>query len=162
MNKQIVRSLLSAALVLTSITFPAQQAAAQEQTPPAIAPHAPSTENAPAQPEAVLAEGSIAYVYKTDLATANDYASFLVTNGYSVTLVPVTNTLSTNFQPFDMTLIGADTGALSDWGTAAGQADIHRQKFAGDGHGRGRLCLLWQVGHEDWATPTARMAITGR
>ncbi len=157
MNRQVIRSVLSAALVLASFSnfiLPAQQAAAQEQTPP----QAPSAENAPetpAQPAGVLAEGNVAYVYKTDLATANDYKSFLETNGYTVVLVPVTNSLSTNFQPFDFTLIGADTGALSEWGTAAGQAEYIAKNSQVMGIGEGGYAffgkLSMKIGHPNGA-----------
>lgn len=141
MNRQLIRSLLSALLVLTGSAGSGLNALAQTQSPP----QTPSTQDAPTQTKALAAVGSIAYVYKTDLATANDYKTFLESDGYSVALLPVTATLAINFGQFDMTLIGDDTGVSSQWGTAAGQAAYIAKNSPVMGIGEGGYAFFGQL-----------------
>lgn len=75
---------------------------------------------APKRPSAPL-QGKIAYVYKDDTGVAADFESFLESNGFDVTLVPLSAVLSTDFSQYDLTLVADDTGYLGDWGDAAGQ-----------------------------------------
>ena len=118
MNRRTTRSLLSAALVVVSITLPSRSSTAQDPSPQPV----PPAGGAAAEVNSTLAEGNIAYVYKTNLGAANDFKTFLESNGYGVTLVPVTATLVTNFLQYDIALIGDDTGFADQWGTESGQA----------------------------------------
>jgi uncharacterized repeat protein (TIGR01451 family) len=68
------------------------------------------------------AKGTIAYVYKNDLATAGDFESLLIANGFTVQLIPLTSVLTTDFSVFDLLIVAADTGNLDVWGTTAGQS----------------------------------------
>ena len=140
MKRQAFGSFLCATLVLASLALPIHNTSAQSETP-----QSPSRINTPVQPEAVHAEGSIAYVYQTDLATANDYKAFLEVSGYSVTLVPVTGTLNTNFSPFGLTLVGADTGTQDQWGTEAGQANYIAKNSPVMGIGDGGYAFFGQL-----------------
>jgi hypothetical protein len=66
--------------------------------------------------------GKIAYVYRGDHTAATSFDTLLTTRGYSVTLIPLASVLTTDFTQFDLILIADDSGYLSQWGTAAGQA----------------------------------------
>ena len=68
--------------------------------------------------------GKIAYVFRHDIATANDFKNLLTPKGFTVQLVPLGNVLATNFGAFDLVIIADDTGSLSNWGSIAGQS-IH-------------------------------------
>jgi serine/threonine protein kinase len=70
------------------------------------------------------AQRRAAYIYAGDGAAANDYRSFLQSQGYTVDLIPMTNVLVSDFSTYKVILIGADTGNSSDytnnpWGDAA-------------------------------------------
>ncbi|NJN19665.1 MAG: hypothetical protein HC822_27195, partial [Oscillochloris sp.] len=66
--------------------------------------------------------GTIAYVYRGDAAAAISFFNLLAANGYAVTLVPLANVLSTDFNQFDLTIIADDSGNLDSWGIAADTA----------------------------------------
>lgn len=61
-----------------------------------------------------------AYIYTTDINTANSFKTLLEANGFTVDLVNQSAILSTNFDKYRLVLIGPDTGSGSDWGDAAG------------------------------------------
>ena len=91
---------------------------------------------APRRAEPNLA-GKIAYVLKDDTAVAADFKALLESKGFSVTLVPLPSVLTTDFADFDLTLIGHETGYLSNWGDAPGQAEhiAAQSKVMGIGEG---------------------------
>jgi serine/threonine protein kinase len=65
-----------------------------------------------------------AYIYSSDSTTANDYRSFLQSQGYAVDLVPMGSIFGTNFAPYKVILIGPETGNAADyqnapWGDAS-------------------------------------------
>ena len=62
--------------------------------------------------------GRIAYVYRGNTADATTFRNFLISKGFSVTLVPLGNVLATDFNLFDLTLIANDSGSLNDWGSS--------------------------------------------
>ena len=62
--------------------------------------------------------GKIAYVFRGNTADATSFYNLLVTNGYTVTLVPLGDVLTTDFSTFDLILVADDTGNLNDWGSA--------------------------------------------
>lgn len=71
------------------------------------------------------AQQPLAYVYNTDLSTANSYKGLLQADGYLVDLVPLANVLSTDFSTYRGILIGPDTGMTSSWGDDAGNQANH-------------------------------------
>ncbi len=107
--------------------------------------------------------GQIAYVYRGDTPAANSFSNLLTSQGYSVTLVPLNDVLTTDFATFDLILIADDTGLLSNWGTDPGQV-MHiagsRKPIIGLGEGGyaffGKLSLLigWPHG---WHGPNWRV-----
>ena len=62
--------------------------------------------------------GTIAYVFRGNAPDAVSFYNLLVTNGYTVTLVPLTDVLTTNFANFDLVIVADDTGNLNNWGTS--------------------------------------------
>jgi hypothetical protein len=71
--------------------------------------------------------GSIAYVFRNNTDDATSFYNLLTSAGYTVTLVPLGDVLTTDFNLFDMTIIANDTGSLNEWGTlpvATGAAQV--------------------------------------
>jgi len=71
--------------------------------------------------------GSIAYVFRSNTGDATSFYSLLTAAGYTVTLVPLSNVTTTDFNQFDLTIIADDTGSLDQWGTppaATGAAQV--------------------------------------
>jgi len=115
--------------------------------------------------------GNLAYVYKNNTADAISFFNSLSSFGYTVTLVPLSSVLATDFSQFDLTVIADDTGDLNIWGdppsdTAAQVAQIvaSNKPILGLGEGGyaffGRLALYigwvngWH-GPEDYVTRAA-------
>lgn len=70
------------------------------------------------------AQRRVAYIFSSDNGKANDYKSFLQSQGYIVDLIPIANVLSTNFTTYKAILIAPETGNASDyqnnpWGDSA-------------------------------------------
>ncbi len=104
---------------------------------PATAP--PQTAQAQAQPK-------LAYVYRSDAITANDYSALLTNAGYAVTLVPLSSVPATNFAPFDAAIVADDSGYLNSWGTAAGQVSHIANATQVLGIGEGGYAFFGQLG----------------
>ncbi len=62
--------------------------------------------------------GEIAFIYKDNLTIANSFLALLDTN-YSVTLIKMSEISAGTFIGFNLTIIGPDTGDLSNWGNAS-------------------------------------------
>ncbi len=75
--------------------------------------------------------GKIAYVFRGNTADASSFYNLLVLNGYTVTLVPLSDVLTTNFTTFDLILVADDTGSLDQWGTTGFTASQVSQIKAG-------------------------------
>jgi len=67
-----------------------------------------------------------AYVWDTDDATANKYKALLEGNGLPVTLVKMADVATTDFSPFQLIIIGPDTGKDAVWGDTAKVNQINR------------------------------------
>lgn len=61
-------------------------------------------------------EGTIAYVFRGDTTDATSFYNLLTGAGYIVDLIPLSDVVSTNFEPYDLIIIADDSGDLSDWG----------------------------------------------
>ena len=66
------------------------------------------------------AQRRLAYVYSSDLPTANSFKNFLEENGYTVDLILQSNVMATNFAPYKAILVSHETGSGPDWGDASG------------------------------------------
>jgi uncharacterized repeat protein (TIGR01451 family) len=64
-----------------------------------------------------LPGGPVAYVYRGNTADATSYYNLLFSAGYMVTLVPLSEILTTDFNQFNLILIAEDSGSLDQWGT---------------------------------------------
>lgn len=64
----------------------------------------------------------LAFIYLSDNAAANDFKTFLTSQGYLIDLVSQADVFSTDFSPYKAILIGPDTGASSTWADGAGSA----------------------------------------
>jgi hypothetical protein len=69
------------------------------------------------------ATGKIAYVFRGNTLDATSFYNFLAGNGYTVTLVPLSSVIGTDFSVFNLIMIADDTGSLDQWGTAGDTAN---------------------------------------
>ena len=67
-----------------------------------------------------MAQVYIAYIYSSDPGAANDFKSFLQSQGFVVKLIQQSDIGSTNFDYYKAILIGHETGNLYDWGDSGG------------------------------------------
>jgi uncharacterized repeat protein (TIGR01451 family) len=67
--------------------------------------------------------GRIAYVFRGSTPDATSFYNLLTGAGYTVSLVPLSSVLSTDFNAFDLILIADDSGDLSQWGLPGLTAD---------------------------------------
>jgi hypothetical protein len=67
----------------------------------------------------------VAYIYSSDISTANSYKSLLESNDYQVELISQNTVLSKNFSNYNFIMIGPETGNLSNWGDAGGNQANH-------------------------------------
>ena len=68
----------------------------------------------------------VAYVWDTDNTKAKWYEQLLNGNGLPVTLVTMADVATTDFSPFQLIIIGPDTGKDAVWGDAAKVNQINR------------------------------------
>jgi len=115
-----------AAGVAAGQTAAAQTAIAAIETSAARTANAVATARMAATLTAAASQKPIAYVYSSDLTTANDFKSMLESRGgFSVDLIPQSNVLPTNFGLYKAVIIGHETGSLGDWGDAGGAQANH-------------------------------------
>lgn len=81
----------------------------------------------------------LAYIYLSDLAAANDFKNYLVSQGYLVDLVAQGDIFTTDFSGYKVILIGYDTGSNDAWadsaGSAAAQVQAAGKRIVGFGNG---------------------------
>jgi serine/threonine protein kinase len=102
----------------------AAQSAAQQTAVALTAIAAQQTGQAQSATLTAQALRRVAYIHSSDTSTANDYRSFLQSQGYVVDLVPMGSIFGTNFGLYKLILIGPETGNASDyqnapWGDAS-------------------------------------------
>jgi hypothetical protein len=95
------------------------------------------------------ASGKIAYVFRGREVDAASFYNLLTANGYTVTLVPLGDILTTDFSQFDLILIADDSGSLDQWGstglTASQVAQIQVANKPIIGIGEGGYAYFGQV-----------------
>ncbi len=104
-----------------------------------------------------------AYIYSTDINTANSFKALLQNNGYTVDLVKQNAIMSTNFDKYRLVLIGPETGSGFSWGDAGG-SQAERIKDSGAsivGIGTGGASFMDQIGQpigwgDSWTGSGAR------
>jgi serine/threonine protein kinase len=67
-----------------------------------------------------MAQVYIAYIYSSDPGAANDFKTFLQSQGFVVKLIPQSDIGATNFNYYKAILIGHETGNAYDWGDSGG------------------------------------------
>lgn len=96
--------------------------------------------------EVTAADRSAAYIYNSDLDTANAFKELLEANGVSSTLVKLDQVASTNLAPYDLILVGHDTGTSWDWyGSSAALGAIQNSGKAVMGLGLGGATLFYEL-----------------
>ena len=124
--------------------------------------------------------GKIAYVFRGNTTDAISYYNLLVSNGYTVTLIPLGDVLTTDFTAYDLILVADDTGSLNNWGSSGltdaqvAQIKLANKPIIGLGEGGysffGKLLLFigwpngWHGPDDDTAnagTPPANTIFTG-
>ena len=88
----------------------------------------------------------LAYLYSTDTASANSYKSLLDANGYSATLIPMSNVATTDFSKYGLIIVGGDTGSGYHWGDAASVSAIQDSKKSIIGIYSGGASLFQELG----------------
>jgi uncharacterized repeat protein (TIGR01451 family) len=74
--------------------------------------------------------GRIAYIFRGNTVDATSFYNLLVSNGYSVDLIPLSNVLTTVFRSpagapnYDLIIVADDTGDLNQWGSVSPPPDI--------------------------------------
>ena len=63
----------------------------------------------------VRASVSVAFIYSSDLASAESYGSLLTANGMTVDLVPSSDAATWDYSSYGLIVIGAETGAFYSW-----------------------------------------------
>jgi serine/threonine protein kinase len=75
-------------------------------------------------------ETRLVYFHLTDTSTANEFRSLLQDNGYVVDLFPLDAAPTLDFGPYQMIILGPDTGNEGAWGDAQGnQANTLNQSL---------------------------------
>lgn len=103
--------------------------------------------------EFTVVQSRLAYIYGTDLTTADSYQVLLQSNDFLVDLIAQDAVLSTDLGPYDCTLIGPDTGYLSVWGDVGGNQANHIVNSGRPvlGLGEGGYAFFGQLGlHIGW------------
>lgn len=67
-----------------------------------------------------MAQVRIAYIFSSDSSAANDFRTFLQSQGFTVDLVPQGSIAATDFSQYKAILIGHETGNAYDWGDSGG------------------------------------------
>ncbi|MCZ7571633.1 MAG: DNRLRE domain-containing protein [Ardenticatenaceae bacterium] len=71
-----------------------------------------------------VGHGRIAYVYNTDTVAAANFQGFLQANGWTVSLIPLSQVASSNLSGYYAIILGHDTGSYATWGSPAAVAAI--------------------------------------
>jgi len=88
----------------------------------------------------------VAYIFSSDTASADSYKSLLQDNGYSATLIPMSEVATTDLSIYDLIIVGNDTGFKYEWGDSASVSAIQNSEKPIIGLGFGGACLFQQMG----------------
>jgi serine/threonine protein kinase len=106
----------------TQQVFAAQTSAAQTAAASGTSAAQTAAVNATATAQMALTQTAqalmrILYIYKTDLATAQDYESYIESNGIPVDLITESTAVTANLANYKLIIVGPDTGNFSAWTT---------------------------------------------
>jgi hypothetical protein len=88
----------------------------------------------------------VLYVFGSDLAATQSFASLLEASGCSVALIGLEELAGTPLAPYDLIIVGNDTGQLSRWGDARSVAAIESSGKPIVGLGEGGYALFGRLG----------------
>jgi len=115
---------------------------------------------------AQAAANEIAYIYDTDVASADSYKALLEANGYVVTLVHMDDVATTDFSTYGLIIVGQDTGDTYTWGDASSVSAIEGSGKPIIGLYRGGASLFQELGlsinyeHGGFATDQTGINVT--
>jgi hypothetical protein len=89
--------------------------------------------------------GRLLFVYNTDPTEANSYETLFEAHDWLVTTVAMASTVGYSFSPFDLIVIGSDTGAFENWGTSAEVTAINGSGKKVIGFGEGGYAFFGQL-----------------
>ena len=89
--------------------------------------------------------GNICYIYKDNAAGAKDFKSLLDANGYTTTLIPMSNIVGTDFSAYALILVGSDTGWGYTWGKPSAVEELRQAGTPILGLGYGGAALFEQL-----------------
>lgn len=118
-----------------------------------------------------------AYIYSTDPTNAYSYQTVLNSIGWQTTLIEMADVATTDFSPYDIILIGSNSGHTTDWGDATSvNAIVNSNKpilgfgeggyaffgklslnigYANGGHGSGDNMFVVQPNHTIFNSPNS-------
>lgn len=88
----------------------------------------------------------VAYIWRSDLATAVAYEKLLRSGSYSVSLVPMVDVAKTAWSSYDLIVIGPETGDGTNWGTSAAVGALLQYSTPVLGLGEGGYAFFGKVG----------------
>lgn len=87
----------------------------------------------------------VAYIWLSDLTTANAYRSLLQANAFSVDFVHLDDVPKTSWTRYSLALIGPETGDGAQWGTPAAVAALQQYPVPIIGLGEGGYAFFGQI-----------------
>jgi len=128
------------------------------------------------QVEASNSDYSVAYIYSTDLTSAESYESFLTAQGMTVDLVPNSTAETWDYSGYGLIVVGSDAGYMGNWepeaavsvidGTGKPILGLGEGGYAFFGklsldigypngaHGQGTAMYVAETGHQIFHSPT--------
>lgn len=87
----------------------------------------------------------VAYVWQDDLRTGNAYRDLLAAHGYGVDFVHMGEVTRTNWSLYNLIVVGPETGALANWGTAAAVGALQKAEKPILGLGEGGYAFFGKL-----------------
>jgi hypothetical protein len=94
---------------------------------------------------AFTARPRVAYIWQDDLKTGNAYRNLLVAHGYIVDFVHMGEVAGKNWNPYNLIVVGPETGNGANWGTVAAVAALEKSSKPIVGLGEGGYAFFGKV-----------------
>lgn len=86
-----------------------------------------------------------AYIYNTDVTTADDFVTFLESKGHPTTKITMSAVGGTNFSGYDLIIVGSDSGNLSAWGDNSSGSQVNNSGKPIIGLGEGGYAFFGRI-----------------